>query len=339
MKTLVLNQARTFSYQQTLLDDSLEPDEAYLKVHCIGICGTDYHAFEGNQPFFTYPRVLGHELGLEVLALGQEVSNVQVGDKCCLEPYFNFTQDQAVRRGFTNCGENISVFGVHQDGGMREFIKVKAKYLHKSSILSYEQLALVEPLAIGCHAINRAKPDKEDLILVIGAGPIGLATLQFAVATGAKTAVMDVNPHRLNFCKTLFENVSQILADNQDIEAKIRTAFGGDLPTVILDATGNKTSMTNAMTYLAPAGKLVFVGLFQGDFSFFDPYFHKKEMTLLASRNALAQDFTQIIQRMEMGKINTEAWISHRCHFDDLVANFENWLRPESQVIKAMVYF
>jgi 2-desacetyl-2-hydroxyethyl bacteriochlorophyllide A dehydrogenase len=338
MKTLILNEPKAFQYIETPSYPNLQPNEALLKVRQIGICGTDYHAYTGHQPFFAYPRILGHELGLEVLEIGKDVQNIQIGERCCLEPYFNAIQDQAVRRGFSNCGENISVFGVHQDGGMREFIKVKTQYLHTSPLLSFEQLALVEPLGIGCHAVNRANPHPEDLILVIGAGPIGLATLQFAKTRGAKTVVMDINVDRLNFCKTLFE-IETVLAGTEDTEQNLRDMFQGDLPTVIFDATGNKHSMTQAMTYLAPAGKLIFIGLFQGDFTFNDPYFHKKEMTLMASRNALPTDFQQIIKMMEQGIINTDAWITHRCHFNDLVNQFEYWLQPESKVIKAIVYF
>ena len=337
MKAITLQQPGQFEYTERDLDKRLQPQEALLKVHRIGICGTDYHAYRGNQPFFSYPRILGHELGVEVIDVGSAVNKVQVGDKCSVEPYLNTTQDQAVRHGFTNCGENVSVVGVHQDGGMQEYLKLPAQYLHPSGSLDYDALALVEPLGIGCHAINRAKVTADDHVLVVGAGPIGLAAVQFATATGAQTVVMDVNTDRLNFAASLMPVAGTVVAGQEDTLEQLRAQFGGDLPSVVLDATGNKHSMGKALDYAAPAGRIVFIGLFQGDFSFHDPYFHKKELTLMASRNALSADFAQIIGMMEEGLINTEAWITHRSSFKEMVGAFEHWLRPEARVIKAMV--
>ena len=337
MKAIILKEPGQFVYEETEPDEDLQPHEALLRVHRIGICGTDYHAYQGNQPFFSYPRVLGHELGVEVAAVGSQVTQVKPGDKCSVEPYLNTTQDQAVRRGFTNCGENISVVGVHQDGGMREYLTLPAQYLHTAETLSYDQLALVEPLGIGCHAVNRAKITADDYVLVVGAGPIGLAALQFATATGAKTVVMDVNTDRLAFAAALMKTGGTVVAGQDDTVDQLRTLFGGDLPTVVLDATGSRQSMGKALEYAAPAGRIVFIGLFQGEFSFHDPYFHKKELTLMASRNALAADFRQIIRMMEAGTIDANAWITHRSTLGNMVEQFDNWLDPASRVIKAMV--
>jgi len=337
MKTIVLNEPGNFSYTDTALNEGLKADEALVKVHRVGICGTDFHAYRGRQPFFTYPRILGHELGVEVLEVGEAVTNVAVGDRCAVEPYLNFTQDQAVRRGFTNCGENISVLGVHEDGGMREKFVLPARYLHPSGKLTYEQLAVIEPLGIGCHAVNRAAVQPDDLVLVVGAGPIGLATAIFARAQGARTVVMDVNQDRLQFAEQAIDIQATVVAGWEDTMAELRARFEGDLPTVVLDATGNPHSMAKALEYAAPAGKIVFIGLFQGDFTFHDPYFHKKELTLMASRNALPTDFQQIIRMMEEGSIDIDRWITHRSTFEEMVDQFDHWLESDSGVIKAVV--
>lgn len=335
--TIILKEPGKLEKTQIDIDTTLKPDQALLKVHRIGICGTDMHAFKGNQPFFSYPRILGHELGVEVLEVGKDVNNVVVGDKCSVEPYFNYKEDQAVRRGKTNCGENISVFGVHEDGGMREYIKLPAKYLHKSSSLTYDQLALIEPLAIGCHAVNRADIKEDDKVLVIGAGPIGLAAMQFAKIKKAQVVVMDINEERLSFSKTSMKFDGSVNAKSDRVLEKIREEFAGDLPTVVMDATGNPQSMKNTFEYVAHGGKIVFIGLYQGEFTFFDPLFHKKEVTLLASRNALGEDFEQIIKLMEKGIIDTTPWITHRVPFQELADQFETFLKPEARVIKAMI--
>ncbi len=337
MKYIVLEKPGEFKLKDKEYDLNLSPDQVLLKVHRIGICGTDLHAFEGNQPFFTFPRILGHELGLEVVEIGEDVTNVSVGDKCTLEPYKTPNpNDQAVRRGKTNCAENISVFGVHEDGGMREYFKYPAKYIHKSLVLSYEQLALVEPLCIGCHAVNRAGVKETDTVLVVGIGPIGLSAIQFAESKGAKVAALEMNANRISFCRNTL-GIECIKAPDDDLEKTIREHFDGDLPTVVLDATGNKNSMSKSFEYVAHGGVLVFIGLFQGDLCFHDPYFHKKELTLMSSRNALSSDFDEVIAAIEKGKIDTTPWITHRSPFDDMIQNFDDWLKPESKVIKAMV--
>lgn len=339
MKTIILNTPGKLELIETEYPQDPKPDEVLVKVHAIGICGTDIHAFKGKQPFFSYPRILGHELGVEVLKLGENVQNLKVGDRCSLEPYFNRSQDQAVRRGKTNCGEAISVFGVHEDGGMREQFLIDAKYLHQSAKLSYDQLALIEPLAIGFHAVQRAKIQKEDKVLVIGAGPIGIGTAQFAALHSSEVAVMDINQERLKICKENLPIKDTLCIEGSDFDAieALRKLFEGDLPTVILDATGNPDSMKKTLEMAAHGAIIVFIGLFQGNFEFHDPLFHKKELTLMASRNALSNDFRNIISLIERGEINTDFWISHTIEFDELASKFEPLFFSKESVVKAVV--
>ncbi len=345
MKTLRLEEPQVFKFIEQDQPTELDPHEALIKIKNIGICGTDYHAFRGKQPFFCYPRVLGHELGAEVVAVGQENDRINIGDKVTVEPYLNCGNCQSCKNGKSNCCENLQVLGVHTDGGMCEYLKVPIHKLHASKSLSFEQLAVVEPLSIGAHAVQRAGVTPQDLVLVIGAGPIGLSVIQFAKLTGATVAVLDINAERLEFAKEQLK--ADIILDGsqgfspeilrEQLEKTPIGEFGGLLPTVVFDATGNPNSMKNAFNYVAFGGKLIFVGLFIGDVIFDDPLFHRREITLLASRNSLPQDFTNIIQLMEDGKIDIKPWISHRAEFDDLPSVFDHCLNPDSKVIKAMV--
>lgn len=339
MKTIILNQPQEFQLISRDFDDTLAENEALLKIHRIGICGTDYHAYRGRQPFFSYPRVLGHELGAEVVSLGSgaETSDIKIGDKVSVEPYLNCGVCQPCQNGKTNCCESLKVLGVHSDGGMAEYLKVPVNKLHKSAILQYEQLALVETLGIGSHAVQRANVSANDIVLVIGAGPIGLSVIQFAKINGAKIAVMDFSKQRLDFANEAIGIDKSIVATEDFSADDLRRILEGKLPTVVFDATGNAQSMMKAFSYVAFGGKLVYVGLFQGEVTFFDPDFHRREITLLASRNALPTDFKHIISKMESGEINTKAWLTHEAAFDDLPTVFETWLDPKSQVIKAMV--
>ena len=338
MKTITLNEPGQFSHSHTEPPVLTSPDAALVRVRRVGICGTDIHAFAGRQPFFSYPRILGHELGVEVLETGANVRDLKPGDLCAVEPYLNCGHCIACRRGKTNCCASLQVLGVHTDGGMREIIEVPARKLHKSDTLTLDQLALVETLGIGAHAVQRADIEAGENALVIGAGPIGLSVMQFAQARGARVLVMDMNPARLDFCRQHLGIVDAIAANDTALEA-VKERTGGDLPTAVFDATGNSNSMHNAFNFVAPGGKLIFVGLFLGDVTFYDPDFHRREMTLLATRNSTGDDFRRIIGLMETGKIDTAPWITHRADCADLLAHFPDWIKPESGVIKAVVEF
>lgn len=336
MQTVILDTPGSFRLADTASPAHPGAGEALVRVHRIGVCGTDLHAFRGKQPYFTYPRILGHELGVEVLEVGAGVTNVTVGDRCAVEPYLNCGACIACRRQRPNCCAKLQVLGVHTDGGMRERIVVPARKLHVSRKLSLEQLALVETLGIGAHAVNRAAPEAGESVLVIGAGPIGLAVVQFARVAEARVIVMDTNARRLDFCRRHYGVEHTVTAGETSLQ-QVRDLTAGDLPTAIFDATGNVSSMRGSLQYLAQGGRIVFVGLVQDDFSFPDPEFHRRETTLLATRNSTPDDFRRIIALIESGALDTSPWITHRAGLADVPAQFAGWLAPEAGVIKAMV--
>jgi len=316
------------------------PGEALVRVHRVGICGTDYSGYLGKMPFFSYPRIPGHELGVEVLAVGAGVSQVRAGDRCSVEPYMNCQQCPPCRRGSGNCCETLKVLGVMMDGGMCERFVLPARKLHPSSRLSLDQLALVETLAIGCHAVNRGAPQPDDHVLVIGAGPIGLSVIEFVKLSGAKCVVLDLNQQRLDFCRDRMGVQHTIFSkgDGAGLEA-LRDLTGGALAQVVIDATGSHQSMGHALNYCAFTGRLVYVGITQQEVAFpHAPIMHRRELTLLASRNALPPDFTRIIKLIEEGEIDTRPWITHHAAFDEMIDVFPTWLRPESSVIKAVMH-
>jgi 2-desacetyl-2-hydroxyethyl bacteriochlorophyllide A dehydrogenase len=310
---------------------------ALVRVGRIGVCGTDWHAYRGKQPFFSYPRILGHELGVVVERVNDPQSNLKPGDRCVVEPYLNCGQCIACRNDKPNCCVNLKVMGVHVDGGMRERIVVPTRKLHRSEKLSLDELALVEPLGIGCHAVDRAKIASGEWVLVIGAGPIGLSVIPFAMAAGGQVISMDISAKRLEFCRASMGARNTINAGEPDSVASLRKLTSGDLPTCVIDATGNAQSMAGCFDLAAPGGRIVFVGLFQGDLTFNDPNFHRRELTLLASRNSRPADFDRIIGMVERGEIDTKPWITHRARFDQAVEEFPKWLEPDSGVLKAMI--
>jgi alcohol dehydrogenase len=314
------------------------PGEAIVRVHRVGICGTDFSGYLGKMPFFSYPRIPGHELGVEVVEVGADVPNVKPGDRCSVEPYINCQKCYSCTRGHTNCCENHQTLGVHCDGGLRPYFTVPARKLHISRKLTHDQLALVETLAIGCHAIYRGNPQRDETILVVGAGPIGLSVIEFAKLSGARTIVIDINAQRLAFVREKMGIADTILATNDDADVKAFTEMtAGKLGNVVVDATGSNKSMARSLQFVGFAGRLVYVGITTQEIAFAHPLMHRREMTLLASRNALSRDFARIIELIEHGQIDTRPWISHKAAFEDMIGEFPRWLKPETGVIKAIV--
>jgi 2-desacetyl-2-hydroxyethyl bacteriochlorophyllide A dehydrogenase len=233
----------------------------------------------------------------------------------------------------------MRVIGVHLDGGMREQFILPARKLHRANALNFEQIALVETLAIGAHAVDRAQVEAGENVLVIGAGPIGLSVIEFA-KTRSRVLVMDVSEQRLGFCRDSLgiRDLVDARAEGGGVE-QVKRMTDGEMPTVVIDATGNVNSMNGALKFLANAGRLVFVGLFTGDFTVNDPEFHRRETTLLGSRNALPGDFSRIIRAVESGQINTAPWITHRAAAGELLQAFPAWSAPGSGVLKAIIQF
>tara|TARA_B100001115_G_scaffold184844_1_gene189325 strand:- start:18829 stop:19857 length:1029 start_codon:yes stop_codon:yes gene_type:complete len=338
MKALQLVEPRSFVACDVTEPSSPGQGEALIRTSRMGICGTDVSCYLGKFPFFDYPRIPGHELGVEVLEVGEGVSNVSPGDRCSVEPYLNCGTCRACSKGQGNCCEKLKVFGVMMDGGLCERSLIRADKLHPSRDLSYEQLALVETLAIGCHASDRGNPGQEDHALVIGAGPIGLSTLEFNRLTGATLTVMDMSVERLEFCRQTYgiENLVQFKGDGSELE-KCREITGGNLFDVVTDATGSPRSMSGALDYVGHTGSLVYVGITTEELSFVHPALHRKEMNLLASRNALPKDFPRIISLIENGTIDTAPWITHRLGFDQVAKQFDTLIKPDSGVLKAII--
>ncbi|SFC15576.1 Threonine dehydrogenase [Parapedobacter composti] len=306
-----------------------------LKIRQVGICGTDIHAFEGTQPFFDYPRILGHEIAAEVAET--DAPGFSVGDAVTVIPYFSCGACVACRRGKPNCCAAIAVCGVHVDGAMAEYFVVPDRALIQGRGLTADQLALVEPFAIGAHGVRRAGVGPGEYVLVVGAGPIGLGTMTFARIAGAEVIALDVNPNRLAFCRSALGVSHTLNALEGDVREALETLTHGDMPTVVIDCTGSLRAINQSFEYLAHGARYVLIGLQKGDITVNHPAFHKREATLMSSRNATRADFDQVLACMDEHLIDPASYITHRIPFEKVGRDFPQLLRPESDVIKAMV--
>jgi 2-desacetyl-2-hydroxyethyl bacteriochlorophyllide A dehydrogenase len=335
MKTLVCVKPGEFTYAETDMP-RLEPGHAIIRIRRIGICGTDLHAYEGTQPFFEYPRILGHELAGELVAIDGS-ADFSLGEHVTVIPYFYCGHCIACRNGLPNCCSQIKVCGVHINGGFAEYLSVPTYSLLHGEGLSFDELSLIEPLAIGAHGVKRADVKKGENVLVIGAGPIGLGIIEFARICGANVIAMDVNEKRLDFCRQNLEVKNTVNPVQEDVVKKLQKLTAGDMPTVVLDATGNLKAITDAFQYLAHGARYVLVGLQRENICFSHPEFHKREATLMSSRNATRADFEHVIYCMKNGFIKPTTYITHRVDFNEVKEHFSSWLKPETGVIKATV--
>ncbi|WP_130832533.1 zinc-binding alcohol dehydrogenase family protein [[Erwinia] mediterraneensis] len=337
MQALVIAEPRNMVWQ-TRSQPVPAANEALIKLLTAGICGTDIHAWAGNQPFFSYPRVLGHELCGEVVALGSAASGFQPGQRVALIPYLSCQQCDACQSGKTNCCEHISVVGVHQDGGFCNFLSVPVANLLAVDDLEPETAALTEPFAISAHAVRRAAVSADDAVLVVGAGPIGLGVAAIAAAAGAQVVVADTSAVRR---AQVAEKLALTALDPADAQftTALRQQFNGQLAAKVIDATGNPQAMNNAVNLLRHGGSIVFVGLHKGDLVIPDSEFHKKETTLMGSRNATREDFDHVRALMSSGQLRADMMLNQRFAFSTLAETFEPQVINNPQLIKGVIDF
>ncbi|MER9344372.1 zinc-binding alcohol dehydrogenase family protein [Mesorhizobium sp. M0601] len=308
---------------------------ALVAVSHVGICGTDYHIFEGKHPFLAYPRIMGHEVSGTVIEVGVDV-DLAVGEAVIVNPYLACGKCIACRQGKPNCCVRIEVLGVHRDGAMCEQILVPAQNLYPANGLSLADAAAVEFLAIGAHAVRRSLADPGARTLVIGAGPIGLGTALFARIAGLDVTLLDMSAERLGFAESElgFATLDGSRGAAADL---VREATGGDGFDVVFDATGNTRSVQSAFAHVAHGGALVLVSVVKDDIAFSDPEFHKREMMLIGSRNALRADFDHVAASIRNGALPLAKLVTHRTTLGETPHDLARWAHEKSGLIKAVI--
>ncbi|MDQ0455726.1 zinc-binding alcohol dehydrogenase family protein [Rhizobium paknamense] len=310
-------------------------DEVLVRIRHVGICGTDFHIYAGNQPFLTYPRVMGHELSGTVEEAPQG-SALKRGDPVYIQPYLACGECRACGKGLTNACQRIEVLGVHRDGGMADYLAVPERNVLPTGDIALIDAAMIEFLAIGAHGIRRGAIRQGERVLVTGAGPIGMAAIIFAKARGAVVTVMDTRRDRLTFSLDHLQADEGLLA-GPAAEAEIARLTGGDGFDIVIDATGNAAAIEHGFRFLGHGSRYLLLSVVRQDITFSDPEFHKREATLLASRNAQPEDFQEVIRQMQAGKVPTRALNTHQGSLSDGPALFKDWSRPEAGVIKGIL--
>ncbi|WP_062113147.1 zinc-binding alcohol dehydrogenase family protein [Aureimonas sp. AU40] len=309
--------------------------EVLLRIRRIGVCGTDLHIFSGNQPYLAYPRVMGHELAGTVEE-APEGSALHRGDQAYVIPYLSCGECHACRQGKTNCCSRIQVLGVHRDGGMTEYLSLPERFVRKAESITLDQAAMVEFLAIGAHAVRRGAVMDGQNVLVVGAGPIGIAVAIFARLRGARVTMLDTREDRLRFAGAHL-GVHEVVQAGEGDHERLSAITGGDFFDVVFDATGSPKAMERGFGFVAHGGAYVLVSIVASDIRFNDPEFHKRETTLLGSRNATPEDFETVVDALRAGDVPSEALLTHSLTLAEVPEHFAGLLDPAAGVIKAMV--
>jgi len=306
-----------------------------VRVRRVGICGTDYHIFAGQHPFLAYPRVMGHELAVEILD-APPGSPFGVGETAIVNPYLSCGTCVACRKGKPNCCMNIAVLGVHVDGGMCEELCLPSVNLIKSGGLSLDECATVEFLAIGAHAVRRGDLKPGERVLVVGAGPIGIGAALFAKIAGARVVVMDRDPDRLAMAQDLLEIDGTVLADSDALQV-ISDQTSGEGFDAVFDATGSHLSIEKGFDFVSHGGRYVLVSVVKYKISFSDPEFHKREMMLIGSRNATDIDFRHVMESIMAGHVPVGRIVTHRTSLSNVITKLPLWATQKQGLIKAVI--
>lgn len=334
MRAVICNNPRDLEIVERPIPER-KTGEALVRIRRIGVCGTDMHIYQGNQPYFAYPRVMGHELSGEI-AEAEKGSALKAGDPVYIVPYLHCGHCIACRGGRTNCCTTLKVLGVHVDGGMCEYLAVPETHLFKAEGITLDEAAMVEFLAIGAHAVSRAGVSRGQRALIVGAGPIGVGTAIFAGLKGAEVSIIDGRADRLAFARNTLGVAQTIHLRDGDMEV-MKDLTEGEFYTHVFDCTGSPKAMERGFSLVAHGGTYVLVSIVQGNISFSDPEFHKRETTLLSSRNATLTDFATVMTAMRHGKVPTRAIKTHSAPLWDVASKMPEWITPEAGTVKAVL--
>jgi 2-desacetyl-2-hydroxyethyl bacteriochlorophyllide A dehydrogenase len=312
-----------------------EPGETLVRIKRVGVCGTDLHIFNGKQPFLEYPRVMGHEFS-GIVEQSEAGSGLEVGDVVYVMPYLSCGDCIACRQGKTNCCVRIQVLGVHRDGAFTEYLSLPHAFVLKADGVTLDQAAMIEFLSIGAHAVRRSDIQPGQRALVVGTGPIGMAVAIFSRLRGAQVTVLDTREDRLAFCREHLHIDSAVLIGDTDKD-QLEQLTHGEFFDVVFDATGNAKAMERGFEFIAHGGKYVLVSIVRDTISFSDPEFHKREATLMGSRNATVEDFRYVEQCLRDGLIPDAALNTHRMTLAEVTERFTTLLDPAQGVVKAIV--
>ncbi|MED4072137.1 zinc-binding alcohol dehydrogenase family protein [Priestia endophytica] len=337
MKAVQVRKAHDLIVTEVEKPQIINPSDVLVKVKAVGICGSDMHIYHGTNPLATYPRVVGHEVTGEVIEIGKNVSGLKVGDHVVVEPIRYCGKCYACRKGQPNVCEFLSVFGVHEDGGLREYFVLPEKQLHKvNSNLPWEEVVLAEPYTIGAQAIHRGQVEKDDTVLIQGAGPIGICILKLAKLQGATVMMTDLSNERLSFAR---ENGADVVinAGQENILKAVSNWTNGVGVNVVIDAVCLPSTFELSIEVASVAGTVVVLGFDSKPSSIPQLPITKKQLTINGSR--LSNQFPKVIELLNEGRLKHNGLVTHTFTLNEVKEALNFIENHPDQVRKAIILF
>jgi len=309
------------------------PGQLLLKVEMVGLCGTDLNSFRGRNPLLTYPRILGHEIAATVL---EGNAQTPAGTRVAVSPYTACGRCPSCRRGRENACRYNETFGVQRDGAITELLAVPAAKVYPSATLSLKHLAIVEPLTVGAHAVARGRVTSQDTVAVIGCGGIGLGAIAASAFRGARTIAIDLDDTKLQTAQ-LTGATDLIHSGNENVAERLRDLTAGDGPDVIIEAIGLPDTFRLAVEEVAFTGRVVYIGYPKDHVSYEAKLFIQKELDILGSRNALPQDFLEVMAMLDAGRFPVDAAVTAIVGLNDAPGILAEWSANPAAFTKIMI--
>jgi threonine dehydrogenase-like Zn-dependent dehydrogenase len=320
------------SLVETATCEARGAEEVRLRVCFIGLCGTDLTTYRGNNAMVTFPRIPGHEVAATVVEGGSFAPGTQV----TLSPYTHCGTCASCRRGRFNACRNNQTLGVQRDGAMQEYITIPESQLFTAK-LGLRELALVEPLTVGAHAAARGRVTAQDTVAVFGCGGVGLGAISSCAFRGARTIAIDLDDRKLEIARRAGAS-DGINTAREDLHERL-VELTGDGPDVVIEAIGTPQTFRAAVEEVAFTGRVVYIGYAKEPVAYETRLFVQKELDILGSRNALPEDFREVIRMLEAGRFPVEETISLVIPPEDAAAALEDWSRNPGKYTKILVQF
>lgn len=321
---------------QVRMTDLPEPQpqagDLLVRVEMVGLCGTDLNSFRGKNPLVSFPRVIGHEIAATVL---QGSAAVPAGTRVVVSPYTSCGHCPACRRGRVNACQFNQTFGVQRDGAMTELLSVPEAKVFPSS-LSFKELCLVEPLTVGMHAVSRARVAADDIVAVYGCGGVGLGAIAGSAFRGATTIAIDLDDTKLEVAR--LAGASHIIHTQRDnVHDRLQAITNGAGPDVVIEAIGLPETFRGAVEEVAFTGRVVYIGYAKEPVSYETRLFVQKELDIMGSRNALPEDFREVMRLLESGVFPTDRAVSLIVPLDEAPSALARWSERPADFTKIMV--
>jgi threonine dehydrogenase-like Zn-dependent dehydrogenase len=335
MKALIIQKPGEIGVGSTAAPASRH-GEVLLRVRMIGLCGSDLNTYRGKNPMVSFPRIPGHEIAATVEEVRDPKSALTPGMNVTLSPYTSCGEcASCIRNRFNACKSNQTL-GVQRDGALTDLISVPAAKIFAAEGLTLEELCIVEPLTVGFHAVARGRVTASDTVAVFGCGGVGLGAIAASAFRNACTIAIDVDDAKLQIAREAGA-AHTINTRTEPLHEKLRDLTGGHGPDVVIEAIGLPSTFTAAVEEVAFTGRVVYIGYAKELVSYESRLFVQKELDIVGSRNALPEDFAEVIRMLQQHRFPVKSAITRVVPFDEAVNVFSEWSANPAAFSKIMI--